>query len=60
MVPGYPDFIPLCFTHEREYADRYGPSDIRPILHTRLDNADSVKADSQFATTIPAKENEDV
>lgn len=22
---------PVCFTHEREYSDRYGPADIRPL-----------------------------
>ena len=30
-VPGYPDPIPACFTHEREYADRYGPEGIRTV-----------------------------
>lgn len=23
--------ITVCFTHEREYADRYGPADIYPL-----------------------------
>ena len=30
-VPGYPDPLPKCFTHEREYADRYGCEGIRPL-----------------------------
>jgi hypothetical protein len=24
--------VPVCFTHEREYADRYGPADIQPLI----------------------------
>jgi hypothetical protein len=24
--------VPVCFTHEREYADRYGCEDIHPLV----------------------------
>jgi hypothetical protein len=24
--------LPKCFTHEREYADRYGAEDVRPLI----------------------------
>jgi hypothetical protein len=27
--------LPKCFTHEREYADRYGSTDIRPLSPQR-------------------------
>lgn len=30
-VPGYPDPLPKCFAHEREYVDRYGHDGVRPL-----------------------------
>lgn len=24
-------YLPKCFTHEREYADRYGCAEVRPL-----------------------------
>jgi hypothetical protein len=30
-VPGYPDPLEKCFTHEREYVDRYGADGVRPL-----------------------------
>jgi hypothetical protein len=26
--------LPVCFTHEREYSDRYGPTDIHSLHST--------------------------
>lgn len=31
VVPGYPDPLPECFTHEREYVDRYGHEGVSPL-----------------------------
>jgi hypothetical protein len=30
-VPGYPDPLAKCFTHEREYVDRYGYGEVRAL-----------------------------
>lgn len=38
-VPGYPDALPKCFTHEREWADRYGPEEIMPLMTSRASEA---------------------
>lgn len=37
-VPGYPDPIPMCFTHEREYVDRYGPGGVASIVESEPAN----------------------
>jgi hypothetical protein len=38
-VPGYPEPLLKCFTHEREYADRYGFSDNRPLIPMTIEEA---------------------
>lgn len=35
LVPGYPDPLPKCFTHEREYVDRYGHEGVTPLIDTK-------------------------